>query len=71
MQTYFNIAEIILGVVLIIIVLMQVKGQGAGLFGNAQSTFRTRRGVDLILFRFTILLGVLFAALSMGSLLLR
>jgi preprotein translocase subunit SecG len=71
MQAYFNIAEIILGVVLIIIVLMQVKGQGAGLFGSAQSTYRTRRGVELILFRFTILVGVLFAVLSMGSLLLR
>ena len=71
MQTYFNIAEIILGVMLIIIVLMQVKGQGAGIFGSAQSTYRTRRGVELTLFRFTILLGVLFAALSVASLLLR
>lgn len=71
MQTSFTLAEIILSAVLIIIVLMQVKGQGAGLFGNAQSTYRTRRGVELILFRFTIVLGVVFAVLSMGSLLLR
>ncbi|MBI4339794.1 MAG: preprotein translocase subunit SecG [Chloroflexi bacterium] len=71
MQTYFNIAEIVLGVVLIVIVLAQVKGQGAGLFGSAQSTFRTRRGVELTLFRFTVLLGVLFALISLVSLLLR
>jgi len=69
-QTYFNIAEVILGVVLIIVVLMQVKGQGAGLFGSAQSTYRTRRGVELILFRFTIVVGFTFAAVSLGSLLL-
>ncbi|MBI4311369.1 MAG: preprotein translocase subunit SecG [Chloroflexi bacterium] len=71
MGTYFTIAELILGILLIIVVLIQVRGQGAGLFGAAQSTYRTRRGVELTLFRFTIVLGVLFAALSLGSLVLR
>ena len=71
MQTYFTIAEIIVAIVLITVVLAQVKGQGTGLFGSAQSTFRTRRGVELTLFRFTIAMGVLFASLSLLSLLLR
>ncbi len=71
MQTYFNIAEIILGVVLIAVVLLQVKGQSSSLFGSAQSTYRTRRGVELVLFRFTVILGFTFAAVSMGALLLR
>ena len=70
MQTYLTIAEIIVAVVLIIVVLMQVRGQGTGLFGSAQGTYRTRRGVELTLFRFTIALGVVFALLSLVSILL-
>ena len=71
MQTYLSIADLIVAVVLIIVVLVQVKGGGAGLFGSAQSSFRTRRGVELTLFRFTIILGVAFVLLSIASLLLQ
>ena len=70
MQTYLNLAEIILAVVLIIVVLVQVRGAGAGVFGSGQSTYRTRRGVERTLFQFTIILGVLFVLLSIASLLL-
>ncbi|MEE2701245.1 MAG: preprotein translocase subunit SecG [Chloroflexota bacterium] len=70
MQNYFTIAEIIIAIMLIVVVLAQVRGQGTGMFGSAQSTFRTRRGIELTLYRFTIILGVLFALLSLGSLLL-
>ena len=70
MQNYFTIAEIIIAIMLIVVVLAQVRGQGSGMFGSAQSTFRTRRGIELTLFRFTVILGVLFALLSLVSLLL-
>ena len=70
MQNYFTIAEIIIAIMLIVVVLAQVRGQGSGMFGSAQSTFRTRRGIELTLFRFTVILGVLFTLLSLGSLLL-
>lgn len=67
MQTYFNLAEIIVAVVLIIVVLTQVRGAGAGLFGSGQSSFRTRRGVERTLFQFTIVLGGVFVLLSIVS----
>ena len=67
MQTYLNLAEVIVAVVLIIVVLSQVKGAGAGLFGSAQSSFRTRRGVERVLFRFTLVLGCVFVLLSVVS----
>ena len=67
MQTYLNIAEIITAVVLILVVLVQVRGSGAGLFGSAEGSFRTRRGVEKTLFQFTIVLGVVFVLLSMVS----
>ena len=67
METYLNLSEVIIAVVLIIIVLLQVKGQGSGIFGSAQATFRTRRGVERTMFQFTIVLGVVFVLLSLTS----
>ncbi len=67
MQTYVNLTEIIIGIVLVVVILLQVRGQGGGLFGSAQSSFRTRRGVELTLFRFTIILATAFVVLSVLS----
>jgi preprotein translocase subunit SecG len=56
------------GIVLIAIVLLQVRGGGlGGIFGQADTTFRTRRGVEKTLFQFTIALVVLFVTLAIVS----
>lgn len=69
MQTYFNIAQILVALTLILILLLQVKGGGlGGIFGQADSTFRSRRGVEKTLFQFTILLVIVFVTLSVISL---
>jgi len=69
MQTYFNVAQIVVSVVLIAVLLLQVRGGGlGGIFGQPDSTFRTRRGVERTLFQFTIALVVLFVALAVVSL---
>ncbi len=70
MQTYLNLTEIIVAIVLVGVILLQVRGQGSGLFGSAQSTFRTRRGVELMLFRFTLFLGVTFVTIALISILI-
>jgi preprotein translocase subunit SecG len=68
-QTYFNVAQLIVAVVLIVVILLQVRGGGlGGIFAQPDSTFRTRRGVEKALFQFTIALVVLFVALSILSL---
>ncbi len=67
MELALNIAHIIVSVLLVAIILLQVKGQGTGLFGAADNSFRTRRGFELALFRFTIGLIVVFIALSIVS----
>lgn len=65
MQTYFNIAQIVVAVVLIGVLLLQVRGGGlGGIFGQPDSVYRTRRGMEKTLFQFTIALVVLFVALS-------
>jgi preprotein translocase subunit SecG len=62
MQTYLNIVQIILGVALVSLVLLDVRSGGAGgIFGGTQtSLIRKRRGPELLLFRLTIVTSVLF-----------
>jgi preprotein translocase subunit SecG len=69
METYFNIAQIILSTALILAVLLQVKGGGlGGIFGQADTVYRTKRGVEKTLFQLTIGLVVLFIVISIVAL---
>jgi preprotein translocase subunit SecG len=67
LANYFLIAQILISVALIAAVLFQLRGGGiGGIFGQADSVYRTRRGIESTLFRLTIILVVLlvvFAAL--------
>jgi preprotein translocase subunit SecG len=69
MQTYFNIAQIILSSALILAVLLQVKGGGlGGIFGQPDTVYRTKRGMEKTLFQLTIVLVVLFIIISVLAL---
>jgi preprotein translocase subunit SecG len=69
MQLYFNIIQIILALALIMVIMLQVRGGGlGGIFGQADTVFRTRRGIEKTLFQITIVLIVLFVAISLISL---
>ena len=69
MQTYLNVAQIVLSVALILVILFQVRGGGlGGIFGQADTVFRTRRGVEKTLFQLTIALVVLFVVVSIVTL---
>lgn len=69
MQLYLNIAQIVVSVALVLACLLQVKGGGlGGIFGQADSVYRTKRGVEKTLFQFTVALAVLFVIVSVISL---
>ena len=69
MQTYLNVAQIVLSIALILAVLLQVRGGGlGGIFGQPDSVFRTKRGVEKTLFQLTIALVVLFITISLVAL---
>ena len=69
MQTYLNVVQIILSISLIAVILLQVRGGGlGGIFGQADTVFRTRRGIEKKLFQITIVLAVIFIILSIVSL---
>ena len=60
MANYFLIAQILISIALIATVLFQLRGGGiGGIFGQADSVYRTRRGIESTLFRLTIILVVL------------
>ena len=62
MDTYLNIAQIILGVALTVVILLQTRSSGVGsVFGGSTSAiYHTRRGVERTLFIVTIVLSILF-----------
>jgi len=66
METYFNVAQIILSVSLIAMVLLQTKGGGlGGIFGSQSGVYRTRRGIEKTLFNITIAVVVAFLVISL------
>ncbi len=66
MANVFYIVQIILAITLIVVILLQVKSASlGGAFGGSDaSIYTTRRGVDKVLFQFTIILAVVFLVTS-------
>ncbi len=67
-----RIIQIILSCAVILFILLQVRGAGLGsAFGasSVNTTFKTRRGVEKLVFNITIIFVLLFASVSLlGSL---
>ncbi len=68
MQTYLNVAQIVLAAALVLIILLQVRGGGlGGIFGQADTVYRTKRGVEKTMFQLTIALAVIFIIVAIVS----
>ncbi len=66
-MSFLNVAQMIVSIVLVLLMLFQVREGGSGLFGSAQSSGRTRRGLEKTLFQFTIVLSAIFVLVSIIS----
>jgi preprotein translocase subunit SecG len=66
MQVYFNIAQIVISVALTVAVLLQIRSSGLGsVFGGSDSAvYRTRRGIERLLFNITIGLTIAFFVIT-------
>jgi len=61
-----------IALLLIITILLQQKGSGlSATFGGEGNVYSTKRGLEKILFRTTIVLGALFLISALATLLLR
>ena len=68
MQTYLNVAQIVLSIALILVILLQVRGGGlGGIFGQPDTVYRTKRGVEKTLFQLTVVLVILFIVIAVLS----
>lgn len=66
-EDYFNLAQLLISIVLIAVVLLQTRGGDIGAAfggGGGGSSYRTRRGLEKTLFQFTIVLAVIFVGIS-------
>lgn len=71
MKNFFIIFQIIISILLIGAILLQNKGQGlSSTFGGGGEFYRSKRGLEKILFLATILLACLFLITSIFSLIL-
>ncbi|MDA0232949.1 MAG: preprotein translocase subunit SecG [Chloroflexi bacterium] len=63
-NTAFTIVLLLLSLSLIGVLLLQVRGNAGQIFGQAESTFRSRRGIERMLFRATIVIAVVWIAVA-------
>ena len=65
MPTYLLVGQILVTIALIAIILLQLHGGGiGGIFGQAESVYRTRRGLEKTLLRLTITLSIIFVVFA-------
>jgi preprotein translocase subunit SecG len=71
MKNYLTIAQIVVSCLLIGSILLQARGTGLGAsFGGDGNVYRTKRGVEKVLFQATIVLAVAFVGLAIAIILL-
>ncbi len=65
MTKTFLIIQMVIAFLLILAIIMQNRGSGTGaVFGGGSQVFRAKRGAEKTLYYITIILGVIFFALS-------
>lgn len=66
------IVQIIISVLLVAAVLLQSRGSGLGMtFGGGGENFRSKRGVEKLLYRATMVLAALFLIVSIVNVLIK
>jgi len=65
LPAYLCVAQLLLAIALIATVFFQLHGGGlGGIFGQADSVYRSRRGVEKTLLNLTIILVIMFIVLA-------
>lgn len=71
MKTYLPIFQIVVSVLLIGAILLQQRGTGlSATFGGEGNVYRTKRGLEKVIFISTIVLAILFFASALANILL-
>jgi len=71
MADVLSVCQLISAVVLIVVILLQHRGTGlGGAFGGQDLSYRSRRGVEVLLWRATILFAAIFLVSALARLFL-
>lgn len=69
LQDYLNIVQITAAVLMVTTILLQSRGTGLGAaFGGEGNVYRTKRGVEKLLFKSTIVFALIFFGLALADL---
>lgn len=69
MKNIFLIGNIVLSIVIVLMILIQGKGGGLGsAWGGGGEMFQTRRGIEKVTLRLTVILIVIFLLISLINL---
>ncbi|OGH12015.1 MAG: preprotein translocase subunit SecG [Candidatus Levybacteria bacterium RIFCSPHIGHO2_01_FULL_36_15] len=69
---FLTIIQIVISLLLIVSIILQSRGSQVGMaFGGGGETYRSKRGIEKLLFYVTIVLAVLFASASILSLVIK
>lgn len=72
MKNIIVIIQILLSIFLILVILLQSRGSGlSSSFGGGGEFYRSRRGLEKILLKFTVIVAILFFASSIVNLLIK
>lgn len=72
MKSFLTIFQVVVAILLILTILMQEKGVGlSATFGGGGEFYRSRRGIDRMLFIFTVVLSLLFIGTSIAFIFVR
>lgn len=63
---WLNLIQLILAIIIISLILLQAKGTGLGTaFGGQSNTYHSKRGVEKVIFSFTIICVTLFVIIAL------
>lgn len=69
MTTFIQVIQLVSAVLLMAVILLQHRGTGiGGAFGGEDLSYRSRRGIEKLLFRSTILLSAIFLVTAIAQL---
>ena len=72
MDNFFLITEIVLGIALVVLIVLQSKGTGMGsTFGGDMGFYGTKRGAEKMLFVMTIIVSFLFLSTALISVIIK
>lgn len=71
-MTLFTVLQLIVSLLLVVVVILQTRGSEMGMsFGGGGESYRSKRGIEKILFYATVVLAAIFALLSILALINR